>query len=288
VAGPFRVVAARAGRIVARRGTLRVVFRQLDPAAALHAFRRGEVDEAPVPLGDLAGLRRDPRLAPDVRVRPLLGVDLVGFDLLGGPLAGVPHTRAAYFRGADRNDYDALIPERAAPAAFGLLGRGPAAPLLRRKARRQIGDLPPVNAALGVQRNPDLVYAAATIAAQWRDLGLGASVDPSRAPLAGGTWFLRLVAAYPQPEALPAALLLPREAPNPWLAAPSRARTLLLAALAAGSQAAPLARVDDALAATTAIVPLAGVASPRLVSPRVRGWRQNVLGNVEYARVQVR
>lgn len=285
VPGPFRVVAARPGRIVARRAGLRLVVRKLSPVAAARAFRRGEVDEARVPLGDLGALRRDPRFRDALRVRPLLGVDLVAFDVLGGPLAALPNTRAAYVRSVDRDEYDALVPEGAAPAAYGLLGRGPSSPLLRRRVRSAIGDLPPVDAALAVPREPDLDYAASVVAAQWRDLGLGASVVPSADPLTGHAWFFRLVAAYPQAEALPAALLLPHGPPNPWLGSQSRARALLLRALAEPQAAHALRRVDDALAAQSAIVPLAGVASARLVSPRLRGWRQDRLGDVDYARV---
>ena len=59
IPGPFRVVSASPRRVVAVRPGLRLVFTKLAPHAAALAFRRGRVDEAPVPLGDLQAARLD-------------------------------------------------------------------------------------------------------------------------------------------------------------------------------------------------------------------------------------
>jgi hypothetical protein len=162
----------------------------------------------------------------------------------------------------------------AAPPAFSLEGsaRAPATAEIR-QARRDVASLPPVSVPIATPQDPELQYAADTLVADWRELGLGAVV----ARRGSGARFERLVAAYPQDEALLAALLLRED---------SRARTLLLAALAQRDQAAALARVDAALRAESAVVPIARVASARLVSPRLKGWRQDALGVVDYSSVR--
>jgi hypothetical protein len=275
IAGPFRVESATPQRLIARRGRVRLVFSRLLALDAVRAWRDGEVDEAPIPLGDLRRLELDASVGRFVRVRPLLGVDLVVFQLRGGPLEHLPHTRRVYWQTANRADYAQLVAGGAAsPPAFSLVGseRAPAAAAIR-QARRDVASLPPVSVPIATPPNPELQYAAETLVADWRELGLGAVV----ARRGSGARFERLVAAYPQDEALLAALLLPQD---------SHARTLLLAALAQRDEAAALARVDAALRAASAVVPIARVASARLVSPRLRGWRQDALGLVDYSSVR--
>jgi hypothetical protein len=294
VPGPFRVVSASRRRVVAARPRLRLVFTKLAPHAAAVAFRRGQVDEAPVPLGDLEAVRLDPALAGEVRARPLLAVDLFGFRMRGGPLADLPNTRRAYWLNADRQDYEALVPERAATAAYGLLpggsSRGGAA--AARAARSQIPSLPPTAVPVLVSRDPDRVYAAQLAISQWRELGLGPLVRPVREferNLAAGAptaWFDRVTATYPLSEALFGRLLLTRDGRNPWLAAGSQPERLLRRALAARNEDRLLRRADARLQAESAVVPLAYVVDARLVSRRLRGWRQDALGAVDYARVR--
>ncbi|MDX6492080.1 MAG: Bacterial extracellular solute-binding protein family 5 Middle, partial [Gaiellaceae bacterium] len=276
VAGPFEVESASPRRLVARRGQVRLVFSRLVAVDAVRAWRDGEVDDAPVPLGDLPRLKLDHAIGPFVHVRPLMGVDLVRFRLRSEPLADLPRTRRVYWQTANRGDYAQLVAGGGASPAFSVAGSGRApGPAALRQARRDIASLPPVSVPIAAPADPELRYAAETLVADWRELGLGARVVTGSA----GARFERVVAAYPQDEALPAALLLPGD---------SRARMLLLDALARRDQTGALARVDAALRAEAAVVPIAGVASARLVSPRLAGWRQDVLGVVDYSSVRVR
>lgn len=273
IAGPFRIESAAPSRLIARRGRTRLVFSHLVEAYGVRGWRDGVIDVTAIPLGDLRRLQLDDSTARSVRVRPLLGIDLVVFDR-DGPLANLPRTRRVYWQTANRSDYAQLVTGGAASPAFSLVGAAtaPAAAEFR-QARGAIASLPPVSVPIATPADPELQYAADTLVADWRELGLGPFVTTHST----GARFERLVAAYPQGEALAAALLLPRGAP---------ARALLLAALSQRNPAAALARVDAALRAESAVVPIAGVVSARLVSPRLRGWRQDALGVVDYSSVR--
>jgi hypothetical protein len=242
VPGPFQLVSASPTKIVARRPGLRLVFRRLEPHAALREFRAGRLDEAPVPLGDLQAALRDSELKPAVRVQRLLAVDLVAFDLHRGSLAHLPELRGVYDATADRADYQALVPEFEAPPAENLVDRGPPnareALLRTRRAKQEISSLPKVAVRIAIPADPDLAYGAGLLVAAWRDIGLGAMLGgkPTDAR------FERLLSAYPRLEALTAA-------------APAGA------------------------------VPIAWVVDARLVSPRLRGWREDELGAVDYTSV---
>lgn len=243
VPGPFRLVSAGPRRIVAERPGLRLEIRELEPHAALRLYRRGKLDEAPVPLGDLRALQRDPRLKDEVRVRRLLAVDLVVFDRHGS-LARRPELRRVYDETADRADYQALVPEFAAPPAENLADRGEpnarAAVLAARRARGRIKTLPRVTVRFARPADPDLAYGAGLLVASWRDLGLGAVLGGGRPDAR----FRRVLAPYPRLAALRAAV-----------------------------------RGEE-------IVPIAWVSDARLVSPRLRGWREDELGAVDYTRVR--
>ena len=243
VPGPFRVVSAGPRRIVAERPGLQLEFRKLEPHAALRLYRRGRLDEAPVPLGDLRALQRDPLLSGEVRVRRLLAVDLVVFDPHGS-LARRPELRRVYYETADRADYQALVPEFAAPPAENLTERGEpnarAAVLAARRARRRIRSLPRVTVRFATPADPDLAYGAGLLVASWRDLGLGAVLGGSHPDAR----FERVLPPFPKLDALRAGV--------------------------PGEQIAPIAWVADA----------------RLVSPRLRGWREDELGAVDYTRVR--
>jgi hypothetical protein len=242
VPGPFRLVSAGPTRIVAERTGLRLEFRKLEPHAALRLFRQGGLDEAPVPLGDLRALQRDPELKSSVHVRRLLAADVLVFALHRSP-AGFPGLRRVYDDTADRADYQALVPEFAAPPAENLADRSQPsareAVLKARSARRQIRSLPKVAVHVAVPGDPDLAYGAGLLVAAWRDIGLGAV-------LGGGddARFERLLAPYPRLDAL--------------------------SALVRGEQ----------------IVPIAWTVDARLVSPRLRGWREDELGAIDYTRVR--
>lgn len=263
--GPFRLVSGSPDRIVAARPGLRLVFRRLDPRAAVALFRRGLLDEAPVPEGDL----RAAAAAGSLRVRPILAVDAFVVSP-GGVLARKPELRSVYWQTADRLDYAALVPELEADPAYGLLTGGGdvgrASPALLRSARAQIPTLPRVAVALGAE--PGLEDDAAIVWAQWRELGLGPELGTPRRPAAV---LRRLTAAYPEPEAL-LAPLLPRSA--------------RLALLAASDQSALLRRDDAALQAR--VIPLAWAVDARLVSPRLEGWREDSLGVPDYRDVRIR
>ena len=270
VPGPFRVVRARAGGIVARRGDLTVRVVQLPPSRAAVLFRRGLLDEAPVPLGDIRAALADGTLQRAVRLRPLLAVDGLVFDLHHGALADLPEARRVYWQTADRADYQALVPEAKTGAAASLI---PGAGLQRtpasayRAAKARISTLPAVRVNIATPAEPVLRYGSSLLIAAWRDLGLGArAAMPGRQADAR---FVRIAAAYPQEEALFAQF-----APQP-------------AVLAALNQTNAVARADAALFARAAVVPVAWALDARLVSPRVRGWSEDRLGDVDYARVSL-
>jgi hypothetical protein len=265
VPGPFRVVRAREGEIVARRGGLTVRVVQIPPDRAAVLFRRGLLDEAPVPLGDIRAALADGTIRSAVRVQPLLAVDALVFDLRRGAVAGLPDTRRSYWQTADRADYQALVPEAEAGAAVSLIrGAGSeraSASAYRAAKRRIISTLPPVRVNIAARAEPDLRYGASLLIASWRDIDLGArAATPGQRADAR---FVRIAAPYPQEEAL---------LPQPEV-------------LAALDQTAALRRADEALFARAAVVPVAWVVDARLVSPRVRGWSEDRLGAVDYARV---
>ncbi|HEY2938452.1 MAG TPA: hypothetical protein VGJ27_01430 [Gaiellaceae bacterium] len=217
VPGPFRVVSAGPQRIVAERPGLRLDIRKIEPHAALRLHRRGRLDEAPVPLGDLRALQRDPRLSGEVRVRRVLAVDLVVFDPHGS-LARRPDLRRVYDETADRADYQALVPEFAAPPAENLTERGEpnarAAVLAARRARRRIRTLPRVAVRFATPADPDLAYGAGLLVASWRDLGLGAFLGRGRPDAR----FERVFAPYPKLSALQAEVRGEEIVPIAWVA----------------------------------------------------------------------
>jgi hypothetical protein len=63
-------------------------------------------------------------------------------------------------------------------------------------------------------------------------------------------------------------------------------RRLLLDALSATSQRPELQRLDDQMRRRASAIPIAWVVDARLVSPRLEGWREDVLGNVDYSVVK--
>jgi hypothetical protein len=255
LAGPFRLVRRSRDRVVVARPGLKVVFLRLDPYAAVRAFRDGELDEAPVPQGEIRALEADAILGPAVRARSLFGVDVVVFE------RRVPtELRRAYWLTVPRGEYQALISERVAPAAFGLLaGAAETSPAEARRARASVGGLPRFPVRLGVPNRPELVEAAEIPWAEWRQLGLQVKLVVGRAP--SEARFLRLIPAAPHAKALFAALGL--------------------------KPAGALEKVDARLRDEALVVPLARVAEARLVSPRVRRWEMDALGIVDYSRVRL-
>jgi hypothetical protein len=283
--GPFEYISGSPERIVGRRGKLRLEFVRMNPRAAVRAFRRGLVDEAPVPPGEVKAFSRS-----HVRVRSVLGLDLVTFMLGTWQRPHVPFMlRRTFAQTVLRPEY-ALLTGAAAPA-FGLVPGAAAPEWLRpaavRRARRQIEGLPRRRMALLVPRGSGLLDEAELAVAHWRDAGLAAAVATPAHGRGFNAQFVRLLAPYPQPEALLAALLLSSH-DSPWATADSRARRLLLRALAVRDQRRALATVDAALQEASAVVPLARLADARLVSPRLRGWRRDALGVVDYARIRLR
>ena len=267
--GPFRLVSGSRDRIVVRNPTSTVVFRRYTVRGAERAFERGEVDDAPVPLGDIVALRA--RFGDVVHSRTLLAVDGVVLRRL------MPALRRVYRETADRNDYAELVPETSGAAALSLVGTKPkAGPRAYRKAVGAIPTLPRVRVRIGVPADPVLRYGARLLYAQWRDVGLGPQLATEPAQALDGS-FGRWFAAYPQDEAIPAELVL---------RARLGSRPLLLHALAAADQHAALARFDDDLRASAQFVPIAWVVDARLVSPRLRGWAEDALGDVDYAVVR--
>jgi len=267
--GPFQLVSGSRNRIVVRRPGLTVVFRRLGAYAALRAFRRGELDEAPVPVGDIGAEQADPRL----RTRKLLGLDLVLFPRAGTRL------RRVYWETTDRTDYEQLVSGQRGAAALGVVTTDRQAdPARFRAARKDIPSLPRILVRIGVPNDAVLRFGARLLYAQWRDLGLGPQLvaQPARNLDAS---FRRVFASYPQEEAIPAELVL---------RAGVGSRAELLSALAATGQHAELERLDNELRASATVIPVSWVVDARLVSPRLTGWREDLLGNVDYAPVRSR
>jgi hypothetical protein len=260
VPGPFRVVRASPARVELARGATRLVFLRLTPFAAVRAFRRHDVDEAPVPHGDLAYLRTR---VHTVRVRRLLAQDVVAFSGDRVPL----EVRRAYWGTANRGDYEALVANNAATSAFALIGTPKPDPAAFRRAVDRIPDLPPVPVRIWVPLDPTLVYGARLLLGQWREVGLRAQLVGSGAQ--ADARFRRVLAPYPQNEALLGAL---------GVAPP----------LGKVDQQRAFAAVDAKNAATASIVPVCWVADARLVSPSLVGWQEDVLGNVDYTQVSRR
>jgi hypothetical protein len=270
VPGPFRIGAATSDRVVVRRGRVSVIFRRLDARTAVREFRAGRLDEAPVPLGEIAATRADARIGAALRTRRLLGLDVVFFAPIAYEL------RRAYRDTADRVDYAALIPEQPDASAYGFLGGEQGDPALYRRALKRMSSLPHKLIKFAAPHDPALGEGARLLYAQWRDMGLGpelVSGDVTKPHAA----LRRIIAVYPQQEAIPAELVL-REELSP--------RALLLRALAATQQGDDLERLDAALWRSARAVPIAWVVDARLASPRLRGWRESALGDVDYSVVR--
>jgi hypothetical protein len=267
--GPFRLVSGSSRRVVVRNTVLTVIFRRLPTYAAARAFRDGEIDEAPVPLGDIVADRSDPALRGDVRTRRLLALDLVAFRQVSTRL------RRVYWQTADRTDYEQLIPEEDGASAYAVVGAGPGAdPAAYRRAVHEIPSLPRVQVRIAVPADADLRYGARLLYANWRDLGLGPRLVSGLANADAS--FERVVALYPQQEALPAELALQDGIGS---------RSDLEQALSATDQQTDLQRFDDRLRGSAVVIPIAWVVDARLVSPRLHGWREDLLGNVDYTSV---
>jgi hypothetical protein len=272
VAGPFKLVSGTQRLVVARRERLTLQFRLLGARAAVREFRQGKLDEAPVPVGDIAATKADPQFGSVVRARTLLGIDLVTFRPIGDRL------QRAYRDTANRADYEALISELMGSSAYGFLGGEKADPARFRRALAAIPSLPRVRVRVYVPPGPVARASAGLLYSQWRDVGLGPRLFGGPPPAADAN-FQRVLAVYPQEEAIPAELILSDEL-NP--------RDALLRALGATRQRPDLERVDEGLWVSARAVPVAWVVDARLVSPRLAGWREDVLGDVDYAAVRSR
>jgi hypothetical protein len=245
---------------------------RMPPLAAVRRFRRGELDEAPVPLGDIVATKADPQLGTAVRARTLLGLDVAN-------LSGYSEAyRQLYWQTANRGDYEQLVPELNGSIAYGVLGGEQADPAAFRRAVQSIGTSRHLPVWFSVPPDPALRLGARLLYAQWRDVGLGLRLvsGPQAKPNAG---LRRLLAQYPQAEALPAQLVLDDERGS---------RRLLLRALAAGEQHADLEALDRQMQTRASVIPIAWVVDARLVSARLTGWRENVLGEVDYAAIRSR
>lgn len=188
LAGRFRLVSRSADRVVIRRPGMTVVFRRMEPYAALQAFRRGELDEVPVPQGEIRAMEAHPTLSPALRARALQGVDVVVL-----PRGLSPALRRVYRLTVPRGEYQALISERVAAPAYGLQpGAEPTSLADVRAARGSIRGLSSSPLTLGVPDRPELVEAAELVWAEWRQLGLPVVLRPG----ARGT-DLRFIRAIP-------------------------------------------------------------------------------------------
>ena len=273
VPGPFELISATDRLVVVRREGLTVEFRRLGAREAMREFRRGVLDEAPVAVGEISATKADPRLGSTVRVRKLLGLDVVTV----GPVGTGYRVQRAYRDTANRGDYEELISELDGSSAYGFLGGEKASPKRFRRALDDIPSLPRRLVRINVPVSPVLRAGARLLYAQWRDVGLGPTLATEVTAPHGN--FMRLLAAYPQQEAIPAELVLRYEL---------KPRRPLLRALGATHQRRDLDQVNDGLWVSARAVPIAWVVDARLVSPRLEGWREDLLGNVDYAAVRSR
>jgi hypothetical protein len=152
-----------------RRGAFRIVFRQLEPHRAAVLFRRGELDEAPVPLGDIRAALADDTVKTAVRVTRLRAVDTL--DASSVP----PQVASVLSQTADRRSYALLVPEDLRLAA-----KSPPARVFR-TARDGIADLPHVHVRIAVAGDATLRYGASLLVASWRDVGLDVRISRSNA-----------------------------------------------------------------------------------------------------------
>lgn len=258
VRGPFRLVRGSRDAVEVRRGARRIVFRRLGRFAMVRGIRRGELDEAAIPLGDVGAFRGSPRL----HVRPLLAVDVVEF----GNDAVPERIRQAYAATANRGDYEALVAEGGATAAYAVAGPGTADPTAYRRALHDIPALPLRRVRIAEPTDPTLRYGLGLLYAQWREVGLGPQLVPSSTP--ADAWLVRDAALYPQREALlgPVGLQVP---------------------FGVADQHGAFDRLDRQLQSVARVIPICWVADARWVSPRLRAWRENVLGDVDYTRVTI-
>lgn len=269
VPGPFELVSGSKRRVVLRRDGSTVEFHRVAPREAVREFRQGALDEAPIPVGDVGATAADRRIGSAVKTRTLLAMDVVLLPPIAHDL------RIAYRDTAARGDYEELIPEAAGAGAFGFFGSEKGSPARFRRAVAAIRRLP--RRQVPIEVTPTLRAGARILYGQWRDVGLGPKlVSGSPSPHAS---FVRMSSSYAQQEAIPAELVL-RYGLEP--------RRGLLRALAATRQQDQLKRVDRALWASARAVPIAWVVDARLVSPRLVGWREDALGNVDYAAVRSR
>jgi hypothetical protein len=269
VPGPFRLVSGSSDQLVARNANLTLLFHRYTPRAAERAFERGDVDEAPIPAGEIAGTRA--RLGNVVQAHTLLALDGVALPRL------MPALRRVYWDTANRSDYADLVTEESGAAASSVVTTAKKVPpRAYRNALQAIRTLPRVHVRIGVPDDPDLRAGARVLYGDWRDIGLGPLLVTEPAAVLDGS-FDRWVAPYPQAEALPVELALRDRLGS---------RDLLLRALAEGGQGAALARFDADLRASARFVPLAWAVDARLVSPRLQGWREDALGDVDYSTVR--
>jgi hypothetical protein len=269
VPGPFELVSGSKRRVVLRSEGLRVEFERVAPREAVREFRQGALDEAPIPVGDVGATTADRRIGSAVRTRTLLAMDAVLLPPIGHGL------RVVYRDTAARGDYEELIPEAAGAGAFGFFGDEKGSPARFRRAVAAIRTLPRRHVPIDVP--PALRAGARILYAQWRDVGLGPKLVSGSAN--SDASFVRLTSSYPQQEAIPAELVL-RHGLEP--------RRAVLQALAATKQQGRLKRVDAGLWAAARAVPIAWVVDARLVSPRLEGWREDALGNVDYTVIRSR
>ena len=268
--GPFKLVSGTRRLVVARRRGSRCSSVASVRAQRRNSSERGSWTRRRYHLATSSRRRPTLQLGSAVRARTLLGLDLVELDPIGYRL------RSAYRDTADRGDYEQLVSELSGSSAYGFLGGEKADPARFRRALDAIPSLPRRAIRVFVPPEPALRAGARLLYAQWRDVGLGPQLSTAHPAPATVE---RVLAVYPQEEAIPAELVLHNEL---------EPRDALLRALGATQQRRDLELVDEGLWALARAVPIAWVVDARLVSPRLEGWREDVLGDVDYSAVRSR
>ena len=281
-----------------------------DPATELTRFRAGDLDVTyTTPPGEAGRLQRD--LPGQLHVAPTLGVYYYGLALDLPPFKDAPKLRQALAMAVDREvltrqvlgdgelpAYGWVPPGVAgyAPQQFAWAGLDPAARIAEAKrlyAEAGYSAARSLRIELRTSKSPLHDRIALAVTAMWKEtLGaevrlrsedfrvLKAAVDAREAPLFRGSWIGDYNDAYSFLQVLKGGfgINLPRYASDPYDVALAMAVTA-----SAGQRATYLASAERELLADVPLIPLYFYASKHLVSPRVRGWYDNVM-NVTYSK----
>ena len=273
VPGPFKLVSGTKRLVVARREGLTLQFRRLGARAAVQQFRAGRAGRG---AGSARRHRRDESRRAARERRPSAHAARPRSRRVRRDRS--PSLRRAYRDTADRGDYEQLVSELSGAGAL-RLPRRREGETRRGFAGRSatIPTLPRCASGSASRPIPALRTGARLLYAQWRDVGLGPQLA-HRTPRPTAN-VERVLAAYPQEEAIPAELVLRDGSGRALLAARTRRDTADVAISSWSTNGSGLRRE-----------PSRSRGSSTLASSLrdCEGWREDVLGDVDYSAVRSR